>query len=224
VLYLPDHPRLDIRDRTSLGCGITTTAPYTYFGRTYPTLMPKCEEWQRRWRRAIAVDNPDIVVLLVGRWETMNRVLDGRWTHVGDPQFDAHLQRELHRAIAITRQRGAHVLLATEPYNRRGEQPDGSLYPEDHPQRVDAWNELLGNTAASHPGVSVLDLGARVSPDGHYSSTAGGWLIRADGLHLAPDGVQEWIAPWLFPRLLQVAPPTAAVVSPAPNRKAEPGR
>ncbi len=32
---------------------------------------------------------------------------------------------------------GARVIIASEPYNRRGEQPDGSLNPEDDPARVD---------------------------------------------------------------------------------------
>jgi hypothetical protein len=30
---------------------------------------------------------------------------------------------------------------------------------------------------------------------------AGGVQVRSDGLHLTPSGVQQWIAPWLLPRL-----------------------
>jgi peptidoglycan/LPS O-acetylase OafA/YrhL len=206
VVYLPSHPELDIRDRTSLGCGITNTAPYRYFGQTYPAVMPKCVVWEQRWRQAIAVDNPDIAVVLVGRWETMDRALDGRWTRLGDPAYDAHLRGRLDRAIEIVGARGAQVLLATEPYNRRGERPDGSLFPEDHPSRVTHWNHLLTEAAAAHPGVEILDFGGRVSPEGRYTPTAGGVQVRADGLHLAPDGVQRWIAPWLFTELLKAAP------------------
>jgi peptidoglycan/LPS O-acetylase OafA/YrhL len=206
VVYLPSHPELDIRDRTSLGCGITNTAPYRYFGQTYPAVMPKCVVWEQRWRQAIAVDNPDIAVVLVGRWETMDRALDGRWTRLGDPAYDAHLRGRLDRAIEIVGARGAQVLLATEPYNRRGERSDGSLFPEDHPSRVTHWNHLLTEAAAAHPGVEILDFGGRVSPEGRYTPTAGGVQVRADGLHLAPDGVQRWIAPWLFTELLKAAP------------------
>ena len=205
--YLPSHPDLHIRDRTSLGCGITTTAPYRYFGQTYPTVMPKCQSWPRRWHRAIVADNPDIAVVLVGRWETMDRVLGGRWMHLGDAAYDAHLRSQLDQAIRIVGSRGGKVLLATEPYNRRGERPDGRLHPEDQPSRVTKWNQLLRNVAAAHPGVDILDFGARVSPDGHYSDTAGGFRIRADGLHLAPEGVQRWIATWLFTQLLKAARP-----------------
>lgn len=206
VNYLPSHPELDVRDRTLMGCGVSRTAPFRYVGRRYLGLMPTCRDWPRIWRGAIAMDNPDVAFVLVGRWETMDRVLDGRWTHVGDPEFDAHLRAELDLAIRVAGARGAHVLLATEPFNRRHEQLDGSLYPEDEPHRVTAWNELLRSVAGRHPNVTVIDFGARVSPAGHFTWTAGGYQIRSDGLHLTPSGVQGWIAPWLLPQLIGAVP------------------
>jgi hypothetical protein len=168
--------------------------------------MSKCQRWQHLWQRAVESDNPDVAFILVGRWETMNRVLNGRWTHVGDPAFDAHLRSQLDRAILVAGARGARVVLATEPYNRRGEQLDGSLYPEDQPQRVTDWNRVLRSVAAAHSGVMVVDFGARVSPGGQFTFTAGGVRVRADGVHLTPSGVQSWIAPWLWPQLLAAAP------------------
>ena len=201
VRYLPSHPGLDIRGRVLLGCGVARTGPYRYFGQTYPGVGPDCREWPTLWRRAIDADDPDVAFILVGRWETMDRMLEGRWTHVGDPAFDAYLRSELELAIATAGAHGARVVLATQPYNRRGEQLDGSLYPEDEPERVTAWNALLRDVAADHPDVRVLDFGARVSPDGHFTWTAGGIQVRSDGLHLTPSGVQDWIAPWLLPQL-----------------------
>jgi hypothetical protein len=83
------------------------------------------------------------VLLLVGRWETMDRLHDGQWTHIGDPSFDAYLSGQLQQAFTVLGATGARLVVATEPYNRRGEQPDGSLYPEDQPDRVTRWNALL---------------------------------------------------------------------------------
>ena len=206
VNYLPSHPDLDVHDRTLMGCGVSRTAPFRYFGRLYPRLMPTCRSWPQIWQAAIARDNPDVAFILAGRWETMDRVLDGRWTHVGDPEFDAHLRSELDLAVRIAGARGAHVLLATEPYNRRGEQLDGSLYPEDQPERVAAWNQLLRSVANSHPNVRVVELGQRVSPGGRFTWTAGGYQVRSDGLHLTPSGVEGWIAPWLLPQLIDAVP------------------
>jgi peptidoglycan/LPS O-acetylase OafA/YrhL len=206
VTYLPSHPELDVRDRTLMGCGISRTAPFRYAGRQVAGLMPACRTWPQAWQAAVARDDPDVALILVGRWETMDRVLDGRWTHVGDPAFDAHLRSELELAIRLAGARGAHVLLATEPYNRRWEQLDGSLYPEDEPERVTAWNHLLRDVARDHPGVGVVELGARISPEGRFSWTAGGYQVRSDGLHLTPSGVQGWIAPWLLPQLVGAVP------------------
>jgi hypothetical protein len=206
VNYLPSHPELVVHDRTLMGCGVSRTAPFRYAGVHHPRLMPACRDWPAIWQAAIARDDPDVALVLVGRWETMDRVLDGRWTHIGDAEFDAHLRSELDLAIRVAGARGAHVLLATEPYNRRWEQLDGSLYPEDEPPRVTAWKELLREVARSHPQVRVVDLGARISPEGRFTWTAGGYQVRSDGLHLTPSGVQGWIAPWLLPQLVAAVP------------------
>ena len=205
VQALPPHRGIDIRDRTILGCGIVLSAPYRYFGTTHPHVYRVCRGWDRQWRQALRLDRPHIALVMVGRWETMTRRWRGRWRALGDPVYDSYLRRRLHHAIVIAGSTGARVVLATLPYNRRGERPDGHLFPEDEPRRVTAWNRLLHDVAAHHHGVAVLDLGHRITPKNRYTDTAGGYLMRTDGLHLAPDGVRNWVAPWLYPRLIQVA-------------------
>jgi hypothetical protein len=95
-------------------------------------------------------------------------------------------------------------VVATEPYNRHGEQPDGSLYPEDTPSRVTDWNRLVRTVVAAHPGTRLLDLGRKLSPDGTFTWTVDGVQVRSDGVHLTPEGVQ-WLAPWLVAQLSQAA-------------------
>ena len=99
---------------------------------------------------------------------------------------------------------GALPVLLTAPYTRRVERPDGGLWPEDQPQRVDAWNGLLRAAAERH-GAVVLDLNRHVCPDGEFTWRAGGVRIRSDGLHFTPDGVRRHIAPWLLPQLARLA-------------------
>jgi len=207
VANLPEHPQLDFRDRTLMGCGVTLTAPFRYYGHTYPTVWRSCRPWVRLWKLAIGRDDPDVVLILVGRWETMDRVLDGRWTHVGRSDLDAHLRERLGRAISIAGSHGARVVLATQPFNRRGERTDGSLFPEDDPVRVRRWNGLLRQVARTRPDVVVLPFGQRVSPGTSFTWTAGGVTMRTDGVHLSSDGVRLRIAPWLFPRLVRMVPP-----------------
>jgi hypothetical protein len=206
VRALPPRHGIDVRDRTILGCGIVLSTPYRYFGTTYPHVYRVCRGWDRHWGQALSLDHPHIALVMVGRWETMTRTFRGRWRALGDPVYDGYLRRRLDHAIAVAGSTGARVVLATLPYNRHGERPDGGIFPEDEPERVTAWNRLLRNVAAQHRGVAVLDLGHRISPEDVYTDTAGGYLMRTDGLHLAPDGVRNWVAPWLIPRLIKLAP------------------
>jgi peptidoglycan/LPS O-acetylase OafA/YrhL len=202
--YLPPTPGMQFTDHTVLGCGIVTGGPYRYFGTQYPD-SPTCDAWPRRWRRQLRADHPDEVLLLVGRWETMDYLYQGQWQHIGDASYDRHLATLLNTAITLLGSTGAHVVVATEPYNRRGEQPDGSLYPEDNPQRVTDWNRLLRVVASAHPGTQILDLNHELCPDGTFTWTVNGIQVRSDGVHLTPQGVQ-WLTPWLVRELNQDAP------------------
>jgi hypothetical protein len=206
VRALPARQRIDVRDRTILGCGIVLSQPYQYFGHIYPHVYRVCRGWSGRWREALSIDHPHLAVVMVGRWETMTRMFRGQWRALGDPVYDGYLRRRLEHAIFVAGSTGARVVLATLPYNRHGERLDGGLFPEDQPNRVTAWNGLLRDVAAHHPGVAVLDIGHRITPQDKYTQTAGGYNMRTDGLHLATDGVRNWIAPWLYPQLVRLAP------------------
>jgi len=197
--YRPVTPGVRFIDHTVLGCGITRGGPYRYFGQIAPQ-PPGCDNWPTTWGQQVAADKPDEVLLLVGRWETMDRLHDGQWMHLGDPAYDSYLSTELDTAVGLLGAGGARVVAATEPYNRRGEQPDGSLYPEDQPDRVARWNTLLRQAAARHPGTAILDLNTKLGPDNTYTATVAGITVRSDGVHLTPAGV-NWLSPWLITAL-----------------------
>jgi peptidoglycan/LPS O-acetylase OafA/YrhL len=203
--YLPPHPGLAVRNHTALGCGLARGGPFRYFGavREQPH---RCEHRPAEWARAVATDDPDVAVLLVGRWETMDRVHGGRWTHLGDPAYDAYLTGELERAVTTLSARGARVVLCTYPYTRRGERQDGSLYPEDDPARIRRWNDLVRAVAARRPRVVVVaDVNAILGPDGRYTRTVDGVTVRSDGLHLTPAG-SALLAQRLLPRVAALSP------------------
>jgi len=169
--------------------------PYSYLGQALDQ-KSECESWPGRWTSQIAVDKPDAVLLVIGRWETVNRVNEGRWTHIGDPAFDSYISAELRRAVDILSFSGAPLTVANLPYSRRGERPDGSLYPEDQPERVDEWNSMLGKTIGNRPDVRILDFKKKLCPEGTYTAKVDGIQVRSDGVHLTEEGVQ-WLTPWL---------------------------
>ena len=144
-----------------------------------------------------------MAVVLLGRWEVMDRRIGGRWRTIHDPEVRAYLRAQLARMTALFTRRGVHVVLCTFPYSHRHERPDGGLYPEDRPDRIDAWNQMLGEVAAAHPRqVTLVDLNEWVCPDGAFTWSVRGIRLRSDGLHLTPGGVRRWVAPRLARTLL----------------------
>ena len=193
--YLPPVEDLAFSNYTTIGCGIARGGPYRYVGQTLQQ-KPECDAWPSRWAQRINHDRPDVVLLIVGRWEVVDRMNEGRWSHVGEPGYDAYLRGELTRALDILSSTGARIVVTTEPYNRRAEKADGSLYPEDDPDRVDDWNALLRSVVQKRTNVSILDLNRKLGPNGGYTNRIDGIKIRSDGVHPTPEAV-EWLTPWL---------------------------
>lgn len=193
--YLPPTPGFTFLDHTVIGCSLVRGTPYRYIGQTLEQ-RSECDGWPIRWSTQVTQDQPDVALLVIGRWETVDRVNEGQWTHIGDPTFDAYLNGELERALTVVGATGVHVVVATVPYSRGGEKPDGRLYPEDQPDRVNLWNTMLRKTVSHHPNVAILDLNKKLCPDGVYTAKVDGIKVRSDGVHLTPEGV-KWLTPWL---------------------------
>jgi peptidoglycan/LPS O-acetylase OafA/YrhL len=209
--YLPPQPDLNVTVRSVQGCGIARLPDIMQLGEGH-TNYPGCPTWDVRWRQGIEAEDPDVAVILLDRWELMDRKLDGVYQHVGQPGYDAYLRSEMDLALSIVGSRGAQVVLLTAPYTRRAERPDGGLYDEDRPERVNAWNDLVRDMAARKPEqTTVLNLNARVCPNGAFTWDIGQLRIRSDGLHFTPEGVRQWIAPWLMPQLAAIATGSNAV-------------
>jgi peptidoglycan/LPS O-acetylase OafA/YrhL len=203
--YLPPHPGLTTTVRAVEGCGIAVLPDILQEGTPHTNYW-YCPSWPAIWRKGLAADDPDVSVILLDRWELMDRRLNGTYRHVGQPDFDAYLTGMLEQAVQIVSAKGAAVVMLTAPYTHRAERPDGGLYPEDEPARVDAWNVLLRAEAARHPGiVRVLDLNKVICPGGQFTWSINGMKVRSDGLHFTPAAVQKLIAPWLLPQLASLA-------------------
>jgi peptidoglycan/LPS O-acetylase OafA/YrhL len=197
--YLPPTPGFTFINHTLVGCGVVRGGPFRYSAES-GNPKPECETWPSRWAGQVASDRPDVALLVVGRWETIDRVHDGRWTHVGEPSFDAYLTGELRHAVEVLGSPGARVIVTTEPYNRRAEKPDGSLYPEDQPDRIDSWNALVRKVVAQYPNARVLDLNTKLGPGGTYTTKVDGIKMRSDGVHPTAEAV-KWLTPWLLQSL-----------------------
>jgi peptidoglycan/LPS O-acetylase OafA/YrhL len=193
---------IELISRTVIGCGIARGGPIRSRGAV-SNPPGKCESWPERWRALVESTHPDIVAIAVGRWEAHDRRHGGRWTHLGEPAFDAYMTAELERAVDLLSFGGARVALFTAPYYGGLERLDGGHWPEDDPRRVDRFNQILRGIARRHPGVvQVIDVGGIFSPQGHYTRRIGGVAVRTDdGIHVTAAGAQL-LTPKVLPQLV----------------------
>jgi hypothetical protein len=157
-----------------------------------------------QWRHDMAVNRPNVVALLAGRWEVVDREYRGKWTNILHPTFAAYVKRQLESASNLVTSYGAHMVFLTAPCTDEGEQPDGAPWPEQNPARLGEYNKLVREVAAEHPQTdSVADLFAAACPGGHYSATKDGVTIRtvSDGIHFTPEGGVV-LAPYIMPEIV----------------------
>ncbi len=206
---------VQITNDAILGCGVTDGGPIEVQGQVIPAAyiasacngLPGSEQWPQIYAQDVAATNPDVALLLVGRWETVNRYHDGQWSWPGQPAYDAYLESQLETAVRILSARGARVALLTSPYfDEQPPPPGGGTWPEDQPARVQAVNSIIYQVAAQFPGTAtVIDLNAKLDPGGAYASVIDGVTVRtSDGVHITLAG-GVWLAPWLLPKLVALA-------------------
>ncbi len=182
---------------------------------------PLSEQWPALWAGDVARYQPQIVAILVGRWEVSNVKWDGSWTNILAAPFANYVRRQLQLAVDISSSQGAHVDLLTAPCYDSGEQPNGDPWPADSAGRLAAFNDVVRQVAAADPGVaSVVNLDAVVCPGGSFLASEGQTPIRApDGVHFPwftvgqpnaadPNTLAEvdrfgaWLGPQVWPQLM----------------------
>jgi hypothetical protein len=190
-------------DRAILGCGVADGPAVIVMGQVN-SIVPACggppapndpsnetTPWATQWANEIAQIHPNVVVEGAGRWELVDRQYQGSWTNILHPQFAAYIKSQLEKAAAVANDDGLPMVFLTAPCTQEPEQPDGDAWPEDNPARREAYNKMLRQIAAAHPGtVSVADLDKAACPGGQYASTVHGVEIRTvdDGVHFTAQG------------------------------------
>ena len=99
------------------------------------------------------------------------------------------------------------MAITTSPYYDTGEQLDGQPWDEDSPVRVNMLNKIIEKVAARHPGVvSIIPLNKYLDPNGHFTWTIDGKVMRlGDGVHTTP-AAGPYLAPKILPQLARHGP------------------
>ena len=204
-----------LTDRGILGCGVVDGPQVELMGTRYDTPLA-CggsgvtpggaavnEPWPDQWRDAITQDKPNVVVLLAGRWEVVDRQYNGKWTNILNPTYAAYVKSQLEQASQLVTATGAHMVFLTAPCTDEGEQPDGDAWPEDSPARLAVYNKLVREVAAEHPTTdSAVDLFGAACPGKKFATKVGGVTIRdTDGVHFTAAG-GVYVAPKIMPAIV----------------------
>jgi hypothetical protein len=184
---------VEIRNGAILGCGVTSGKEYQLQGVDSPT-NGACngsrlsEQWPQVWKKAENSFRPNVVMILAGRWEVVNRTYQGHWTNILNPKYAGYVKQQLHRAIHVAGASGARVVLLTAPCYDTGEQPDGQPWPEDMANRLAKYNDIVRQVAKTSKDTSLIDFNVMACPGGHYESRLEGVDARYDGVHFTLAG------------------------------------
>jgi peptidoglycan/LPS O-acetylase OafA/YrhL/lysophospholipase L1-like esterase len=183
------------------GCGIARGGRLE---NQFKRLGDTCDDWPDVWSRKLDDFDPDVVVVLTGGWDIVDRRLPSweKARRIGDDVYDAWLASEFDFAMDLLSSRGARVIWLTTPCYQKFARGSGVWDPE----RVRKLNRLLNRLAAQRgDDIEIVDLYGEVCPNGEFTDTLGGVTeARPDGAHFSDAGA-DWLARWLAPKILAVS-------------------
>jgi peptidoglycan/LPS O-acetylase OafA/YrhL len=195
----------DIEEKNAgiFGCGVTDGSEFELQGvvgqmNSFCSGAAGAESWTEAWRHDITTFHPNVVMILAGRWEVVNRTYQGQWTNITQPRYARYVKSQLTSAVKLAGSQGARVVLLTAPCYDTGEQPNGQPWPEDSPQRLAKYNSIVRAVGATEPNTTVINFEHLACPSGHYQNYIDGSDVRYDGVHFTLGGGVVF-EPELFP-------------------------
>ncbi len=193
------HYGIEMINRETLGCDLDDIPVIIADRVGLP--VSNCTHWRTLWASDVAQTRPDVVGMLVGRWDIADHIYRGAVVHVGQPAWDAHLYGEINQAVNLFSAKGARVVLFTMPdIDAADEAPGSAAYPENDQSRVTEFNAIVTSVAAHRRAiVTLIDLNKKLDPHGHFQLAIDGVTVRwNDGVHISKAG-GEWLQPFILP-------------------------
>ena len=204
-----DDYNLVVWDRYHVGCGfLPVDAEYDFNGNLTPDGEVPCWGYQQGWMTDIAAFHPDIVVMVFGAMDSLDREVNGTLLATGTPEWEAFVTDGLQRQVQAFLAQGTKVALLTFPCSKPvafALLPDPEGMEQDTYRRINALNDVYRRFAAAHPDeVTLIDLNHFACPEDHFTDVViNGVKMRDDGLHFSPQG-STIVANWLAPQLVQI--------------------
>ena len=164
-----------------------------------------CADRKQTWDTQIRKFDPDLSVLLIGAWETLDFHVEGRLYEHGTPAHDRELVKLITAALpALTARRGRVALLEVPCFGAN--QGDPAAQQRDDPAAVAGVNNALRAVARRLPDqVTFVPWANAICPGGHFTPKINGIVVRPDGVHFASTGAARLAADPLAPVLRRLA-------------------
>lgn len=200
-----EFPNLQISNGGISGCGVVRGYPVIN-GHPHEYDFRHCNNWEQHWRSVLDAHQPDVTVMMVGAWEILDRIIDGRHFVVGAPDYDAYIDSQLTLGFEIATQGNRPLALLTSPCYREAEASLGGLDSDrNDPLRRKWFNELAAKVASRYGDlIKVIDLGMYLCPEVTYTAEVNGFTPRPDGVHFDAQGAQM-VWRWLAPQISELA-------------------
>ena len=210
------------------GCGLTLDGIVRQPMGGEARAQPLCVEAKERWLDNLSEFDPDLVIVMSGLQELSDRRVDGweEFAGVGDERLDAYLLDQFTEVTDTLSSTGATVtwlsapcLRYVSPLGLTGDPPSAF-----DPERTRHINEVLvPEVIASQPGTNLVDLDARLCPDGEFLEEVDDvGVLRPDGIHLTADA-SVWLAESLGPESSRASRPPSPPAEGPLTRRAGPG-
>ena len=153
-----------------------------------------------KWVEQVRAVHPNASIVYLAGVFLYGFHVNGDWHTACRPDWDAKLGRVLTLRLGELAHEGGVVFTATAPYPVGPYENDSSDRQEFH-ERIDCINAVIRKSAASVPGVRVLDVGTRLCPGGVCQQDVGASEpIRPDGVHFSIDA-SKGLAQWVYEEL-----------------------
>lgn len=177
--------------------------------------------WSREctteWDIAVNTWQPDVVVLLVAGQTLGDWLIDGRWTHLCEDDYDRWYGDQLARGVTTLSATGARVVIAGPP---------PLLLPSPTINERLACMRTVEQQVASQANVAMIDLTKLVCPHRRCLSEVDGSTLRPDGLHFQGEGA-DVVTRWLVPQLREIVATPSRSATPSdglsPQLSSDPG-
>ncbi len=168
-------------------------------------LLDNCEA--AHWSEHVHELKPDAVLVYLGGAFLHGFNAGGSWHTACRADWDQRFETALRTRLLELEPTGAPVFAVTVPY------PIGTWDTPEYRAEVDCINASVRRAASAAPSIRILELGARLCPDGQCQQEfADHEPIRPDGVHFSLSGARP-LSHWVFERISEPVAANAGQVS-----------